>query len=142
MALRLQEAAEAHLDEAEERLHQFEAVNASDNREKALATLTYDLEAACNLLIRISVALGIQPGGDFYENIKDLVEKYGMEMRHATDYEYDPQMGIRSTDKDGWNDSAISAPTTVSAILEEGRKENQKQLEGAPERNWLKETDE
>jgi hypothetical protein len=57
-----------------------------NTQDKIIGILTEDLELACNLLIRISVALGIQPGGEFYNKIKSLVEKYGMKMHYAKDY--------------------------------------------------------
>lgn len=57
-----------------------------ESLDKITAILSDDLELACNLLIRISVALGIQPGGEFFNLIKNLVEKYGMTMHYAKDY--------------------------------------------------------
>lgn len=57
--------------------------------DKMVAVLSDDLEEACNLLIRISVALGIQPSGEFFDTIKRLVEKYGMTMHYAKDYRYE-----------------------------------------------------
>jgi hypothetical protein len=60
-----------------------------ESLDKIVAVLSDDLEQACNLLIRISVALGIQPGGEFYNTIRDLVEKYGMKMHYARDYKYE-----------------------------------------------------
>lgn len=60
-----------------------------NTQDKIIGILTEDMELACNLLIRIAVALGIQPGGEFYNKIKNLVEKYGMKMQYAKDYTWE-----------------------------------------------------
>lgn len=62
--------------------------------DKIVAILSDDLELACNLLVRISIALGIQPGGEFYETIRALVEKYGIKMHYAKDYSYEDTTGV------------------------------------------------
>lgn len=87
-ALRQLEALQAELFQYRRADEDLKALD-PEKTDKVLEIMVNDMEAALNLLVRISFLLGIQPQGELYENIKRLVEKYGMVMHTQTEYSYE-----------------------------------------------------
>lgn len=71
-----------------DRLDQINAVDVSD-KARVMSILMDDLEHSINLLTRFAYALGIQEGGDLYDEVQKLRTKYKMgAYRPPTEYSY------------------------------------------------------
>lgn len=61
----------------------------NDSNENILAILMGDLETAINLIFRFAGMLGIQAGGELYDAINALANKYKMHYTPPKDYSYE-----------------------------------------------------
>lgn len=91
----------------EEELAALQAkVAAGEDQTKAQAVMTIlqmDLETALNMVRRFAFALGVQPGGDLYDEIQALLTKYKMFYQAPKDYSYEenvrPTLDVAGTRK-------------------------------------------
>jgi hypothetical protein len=61
----------------------------NDSNENILAILMGDLETAINMIFRFAGMLGIQTGGELYDAINALANKYKMHYTPPKDYSYE-----------------------------------------------------
>jgi hypothetical protein len=67
-------------------VEKVEGLGDEDRNRRLLVILQQDLEHSINLLLRFAYALGVQPGGELYNELQGLARKYGMDYRAPKEY--------------------------------------------------------